>query len=60
MEKQQSFPIKLSELELYRQEATRYLISSSWEQSARARNRDGKDNDNILLFLSKEKYVKIQ
>lgn len=53
MEQLQSFPIKRSDLEHYRQEATRYLISSSWEQSARARNKDGADNENILLFLSK-------
>lgn len=53
MEQVQSFPIKLTDLEHYRKEATRYLISSSWEQSARARNKDGADNENILLFLSK-------
>lgn len=53
MEHNQSFPIKRTELEHYRQEATRYLISCVWEQSNSARNREGKDNDNILLFLSK-------
>lgn len=53
MEHNQSFPIKLNELEHYRQEATRYMISCVWEQSNSARNREGKDNDNILLFLSK-------
>ena len=53
MEHNQSFPIKLNELEHYRQEATRYMISCVWEQSSSARNREGKDNDNILLFLSK-------
>jgi len=53
MEQTQSFPIKQKELEHYRQEATRYMISCVWEQSNSARNREGKDNDNILLFLSK-------
>jgi hypothetical protein len=53
MEQTQSFPIKLNELEHYRQEATRYMISCVWEQSNSARNREGKDNNNILLFLSK-------
>ncbi len=53
MEHNQSFPIKLNELEHYRQEATRYLISCVWEQSNSARNREGQDHDNILLFLSK-------
>lgn len=53
MEHNQSFPIQLSELEQYRQEATRFLISTSWEQSMRARNKDGNKPNDVLLFLSR-------
>lgn len=53
MEHNQSFPIKNSELALYRQEATRYLISTSWEQSNRARSKDGQSTKDVLHFLSR-------
>jgi len=53
MEQHQSFPIKLAELNDYRQEATRYLISCTWDQSMRSRQKEEKDAENILLFLSK-------
>ncbi|WP_248723043.1 AAA family ATPase [Seonamhaeicola sp. ML3] len=49
-----TFPIKQSELDMLRDEATSYLKSTQWEQGARAKNRD-KDakDDSILLYLSR-------
>lgn len=54
MEHNSTFPIKQSELDVLRDEATSYLKSIQWEQGARAKNRekDGKD-ESILLFLSR-------
>ncbi|WP_242204556.1 AAA family ATPase [Aestuariivivens insulae] len=55
MEHNSTFPIKLSELDVLRDEATSYLKSIQWEQGARAKNRDksnGKD-ESILLYLSR-------
>lgn len=49
-----TFPIKQTELDMLRDEATSYLKSIQWEQGARAKNRD-KDakEDSILLYLSR-------
>ncbi len=54
MERNSTFPIKLSELDTLRDEATSYLKSIEWEQGFKAKSRDNnKDNDSILLYLSK-------
>ena len=54
MEHNTTFPIKNSELDLLRDEATSYLKGVQWEQGYKAKNRekDTKD-DSILLYLSK-------
>ena len=54
MEHNSTFPIKQTELDMLRDEATSYLKSIQWEQSQRAKNRDdnGKD-ESILLYLSR-------
>ena len=54
MEHNSTFPIKQTELDMRRDEATSYLKSIQWEQSQRAKNRDdnGKD-ESILLYLSR-------
>ncbi len=54
MEHNSTFPIKKTELDMLRDEATSYLKSVQWEQGQRARNKDknGKD-DSILLYLSR-------
>lgn len=54
MEHNSTFPIKLNELDMLRDEATSYLKSIQWEQSQRAKNKnnDGKD-ESILLYLSR-------
>ena len=54
MEHNSTFPIKKSELDVLRDEASSYLKSISWEQGARAKNKD-KDvkDESILLYLSK-------
>ena len=54
MEHNSTFPIKKSELDALREEATSYLKGVQWDQSYKARNRDkDKKNDSILLYLSK-------
>ncbi|QNJ97977.1 AAA family ATPase [Constantimarinum furrinae] len=54
MEHNSTFPIKLSELANLREEATSYLKGVSWEQGAKAKNRDKDQKDSsILLYLSK-------
>ncbi|MFL1012706.1 AAA family ATPase [Flavisericum labens] len=54
MEHNSTFPIKLSELDMLRDEATSYLKSVQWEQGARAKNRDKDAKDeSILLYLSR-------
>jgi hypothetical protein len=54
MEHNSTFPIKQNELDMLRDEASGYLKSVQWEQSARAKNKD-KDakEDSILLYLSR-------
>ena len=54
MEHNTTFPIKNTELDTLRDEATSYLKGVQWDQSYKAKNRDknGKD-DSILLYLSK-------
>ena len=54
MEHNTTFPIKITELDALREEATSYLKGVQWDQSYKAKNRekDGKD-DSILLYLSK-------
>ncbi len=54
MEHNTTFPIKNSELDALREEATSYLKGVQWEQGYKAKNRD-KDtrDDSILLYLSK-------
>lgn len=56
MEHNSTFPIKQSELDVLRDEASSYLKSIQWQQSQRAKNRD-KDvkDDSILLYLSRAK-----
>ncbi|MFV9550956.1 AAA family ATPase [Algibacter sp. PT7-4] len=54
MEHNSTFPIKLSELDLLRDEASSYLKSIQWEQGSRAKNRDKEaKNESILLYLSR-------
>lgn len=54
MEHNSTFPIKLSELDMLRDEASSYLKSVQWEQGARAKNRDKDAKDeSILLYLSR-------
>ncbi|NJX15565.1 AAA family ATPase [Tamlana crocina] len=54
MEHNSTFPIKLSELDVLRDEATSYLKSVQWEQGSRAKNRDKDAKDeSILLYLSR-------
>ena len=54
MEHNSTFPIKLSELDMLRDEATSYLKSVQWEQGSRAKNRDKNAKDeSILLYLSR-------
>jgi len=54
MEHNTTFPIKNSELEALRDEATSYLKGVQWEQGYKAKNRDkDKKDDSILLYLSK-------
>jgi AAA+ superfamily predicted ATPase len=54
MEQNSTFPIKKSELDILRDEASSYLKSIQWQQGQRAKNRD-KDakDDSILLYLSR-------
>lgn len=54
MEHNTTFPIKITELNTLRDEATSYLKGVQWDQSLKAKNRDknGKD-ESILLYLSK-------
>ena len=54
MEHNSTFPIKQSELDMLREEATSYLKSVQWEQGQRAKNRDKDAKDeSILLYLSR-------
>ena len=54
MEHNSTFPIKKSELDVLRDEASSYLKSISWEQGSRAKNKDKDAKDeSILLYLSK-------
>jgi len=56
MEKQPTFPIKKTELQILRKEASSFIKSVQWEQGYKARNRDGsKEQEDILLYLSKAK-----
>ncbi len=54
MQHNSTFPIKRSELDVLREEATSYLKSIQWEQGQRAKNKD-KDakEESILLYLSR-------
>ena len=52
MQHNSTFPIKQTELDMLRDEATSYLKSIQWEQGYRARKNDGKE-DSILLYLSR-------
>ena len=49
MEHNSTFPIKLSELDMLRDEAASYLKSVQWEQSSRAKNRDQDAKDESIL-----------
>lgn len=54
MEHNSTFPIKLSELAILRDEATSYLKGVQWEQGSKAKSRDkNKKDESILLYLSK-------
>ena len=54
MEHNSTFPIKQSELDMLRDEATSYLKSVQWEQGQRAKNKDKDAKDeSILLYLSR-------
>lgn len=54
MEHNSTFPIKLSELNALRDEATSYLKGIQWEQGGKAKSRDkSKKDESILLYLSK-------
>ncbi|WP_346882300.1 AAA family ATPase [uncultured Algibacter sp.] len=54
MEHNSTFPIKITELDMLRDEASSYLKSVQWTQGSRAKNKD-KDakEESILLFLSR-------
>ncbi len=54
MERNSTFPIKLSELDTLRDEAASYLKGIQWDQGfkAKGRNKDQKQ-DSILLYLAK-------
>jgi len=54
MEHNSTFPIKISELDMLRDEASSYLKSVQWEQGQRAKNKDKNAKDeSILLYLSR-------
>lgn len=54
MEHNSTFPIKNSELNALRDEATSYLKGIQWEQGGKAKSRNkGKKDESILLYLSK-------
>ena len=54
MEHNSTFPIKQTELDMLRDEATSYLKSIQWEQGQRAKNKDKDAKDeSILLYLSR-------
>ena len=54
MEHNSTFPIKQTELDMLRDEATSYIKSIQWEQSQRAKNKDNDRRDeSILLYLSR-------
>ncbi|MEJ2112979.1 MAG: AAA family ATPase [Flavobacteriaceae bacterium] len=54
MEHNSTFPIKQTELDMLREEATSYLKSIQWEQGQRAKNKDKESKDeSILLYLSR-------
>ncbi|MEX0290317.1 MAG: AAA family ATPase [Flavobacteriaceae bacterium] len=54
MEHNSTFPIKISELEAVRNEASSYLKGVQWEQGGKAKRRDkDQKDDSILLYLSK-------
>jgi AAA+ superfamily predicted ATPase len=54
MEHNTTFPIKQTELDVLRDEASSYLKSVQWEQSQRAKNKDKDSKDeSILLYLSR-------
>lgn len=56
MEHNSTFPIKQTELDMLRDEATSYIKSIQWEQGERARNKDKDAQDeSILLYLSRAK-----
>ncbi|MEP5338648.1 MAG: AAA family ATPase [Algibacter sp.] len=54
MEHNSTFPIKITELDMLRDESSSYLKSIQWEQGQRAKNKekDAKD-ESILLYLSR-------
>ncbi|MEP1489986.1 MAG: AAA family ATPase [Algibacter sp.] len=54
MEHNSTFPIKITELDMLRDEASSYLKSIQWEQGQRAKNKDKDAKDeSILLYLSR-------
>ncbi|QMU65893.1 MAG: AAA family ATPase [Flavobacteriaceae bacterium] len=54
MEQNPTFPIKKSELNILRDEASSYIKSIQWQQSQRAKNKDkNAKNESILLYLSR-------
>ncbi|HMC01499.1 MAG TPA: AAA family ATPase [Flavobacteriaceae bacterium] len=54
MEHNSTFPIKQTELDMLREEATSYLKNIQWEQGQRAKNKDKDAKDeSILLYLSR-------
>ena len=56
MEHNSTFPIKQTELDMLRDEASSYIKSIQWEQGERARNKDKDAKDeSILLYLSRAK-----
>lgn len=56
MEHNSTFPIKLSQLDMLRDEASSYLKSVQWEQGQRAKNKDkNAKEESILLYLARAK-----
>ncbi|GAA4270184.1 AAA family ATPase [Hyunsoonleella aestuarii] len=54
MEHNSTFPIKLTELNMLRDEASSFLKNIQWEQGSRAKSKDKEaKDDSILLYLSR-------
>lgn len=57
MEHNSTFPIKQSELDMLRDEATSYLKSVQWEQGQRAKNKDKDAKMNLSYCICLEQIM---